>query len=73
MSDSDGAWDDDDFEVPDLTANKTAAGAGAGAGGDKFADEDAEEEKPVVAKNRVDVDVAHDDRIVVNTNCWNIC
>ncbi len=30
MSDSDGAWDDDDFEVPDLTANKTAADAGAG-------------------------------------------
>ena len=51
MSDSDGAWDDDDFEVPDLTANKGADVPNAV--DDKFADEDAEEEKPaVVAKKK---------------------
>lgn len=50
MSDSDGAWDDDDFEVPDLTANKGADAANVV--DDKFADEDAEEEKPVVVKTK---------------------
>jgi len=40
MSDSDGAWDDDDFEVPDLTQLKPAGAASSGA--DKFADEDAD-------------------------------
>jgi translation initiation factor 3 subunit J len=50
MSDSDGAWDDDDFEVPDLTANKGAEAPNVV--DDKFADEDAEEEKPAVVKTK---------------------
>ena len=40
MSDSDGGWDDDDFEVPDLT--KATLNATTRVVEDKFADEDAE-------------------------------
>ena len=44
MSDSDGGWDDDDFEVPDLAQMKLNASANANANAieDKFADEDVE-------------------------------
>ena len=38
MSDSDGGWDDDDFEVPDLAQMRLRASASANAIEDKFAD-----------------------------------
>jgi translation initiation factor 3 subunit J len=46
MSDDDGGWDDDDYEVPDLTTLvvKTATAD------DKFADEDAETAEEIAAR-----------------------
>lgn len=55
MSDDDGGWDDDDFEVPDVTKVTLARDASVG---DAFADEDAETAEERAGRERREREIA---------------